>query len=123
MIVSFFFFFFSFSPHSFIFLFDFYSFYKSLNFFNLVLQLQFLIYFVFHLSPFFFFPWSFRYIFFGIEFHPPINFFVVLFFFQFDSHYFNLFFFVKTIFSIQFNALVENFCLPFDYFFIFTLIF
>jgi hypothetical protein len=81
MIVSFFFFFFSFSPHSFIFLFDFYSFYKSLNFFNLVLQLQFLIYFVFHLSPFFFFPWSFRYIFFGIEFHPPINFFVVLFFF------------------------------------------
>ena len=54
MIVSFFFFF-SFSPHSFIFLFDFYSFYKSLNFFNLVIQLQFLIYFVFQLSPYFFF--------------------------------------------------------------------
>ena len=84
----FFFCFFSFSPHSFIFLFDFYSFYKSLNFFNLVLQLQFLIFFVFHLSPYFlfyfFFLDPFVKVFLALNFILQSIFLLFYFFFQFD---------------------------------------
>jgi len=54
--------FFNFSPHSFDFLFDYYFFYRSfVFFFNLVLQLKFLMSFFFHFGPysFNFLPWPF----------------------------------------------------------------